>query len=412
MSKFAVIIPLYNHQRYIEETLEFVLTQTELPARVLVLDDGSPDASLERARAVAARNPVVEVHEQANQGAHNTLNRLAELADGCEYVAILNSDDRFHPERLERGGAFLDEHPETALLCTGLRIIGTEGAPLAADHPRAKWFRAAWSCQPAWQQGGLSLSAWLGRANFPATTSNFMARRDFLLAHPFRDYRFAHDYYCLLQAALSGGLALLPEPLLDYRVHENNTITTTPIRLTTELLKLILDLAEEVGPRLAGDATLRREWAAFLGALPRNISGVRWDCVAAAAGSGALDFPELAEFPNKELVNRWDETGDLWAGGDSAAGLARALGEARAQSADLKARVKAAKDLAKLRSALGQSRWVALGLALGFSKDLARDEGADPAEKLAKLRERLTCSAWLKAGRGFKGVKKVFGEPY
>lgn len=365
MSKFAVIIPLYKHAQYIRETLESVLAQSARPARILVLDDGSPDDSLAVARAVAEKHPLIEVHAQENQGAHHTLNRLVTLAEGCEYVAILNSDDRFHPRRLEVGAAFLEAHPDVQLLCTGLRIIGTEGDALPSEHPRSKWFRAAWSCAGAHERGELSLSAWLGRTNFPATTSNFMARREFLLAHPMGNYRFAHDYFLLLEAALEEVLAILPEPLLDYRVHENNTITTEPVRLTTELLGLMLDLKEKVAPRLAESSSLRAQWAAFLAAVPENISGVRWDCLAAAMAGGREDFPELAEFPNKDLVNRWDGAGDLWGGSTSE--MARALAETRSKMEGLKGKDK----------------------------------------QLAGLREAIKASAWLRWGRRFAGVRRI-----
>jgi hypothetical protein len=410
MSKFAVIIPLYRHARYIRETLASVLAQTELPRRILVLDDGSPDDSLAVARAVAAEHPLVEVHAQENQGAHNTLNRLVEMASDFEYVAILNSDDRFHPRRLELGGAFLDAHRDAELLCTGLQIIGTNGDPLPEHHPRTKWFRAAWSCQGAWERGELSLSAWLGRANFLATTSNFMVRRAYLKNRPFGDYRFAHDYSLLAQAALDRHLALLPEPLLDYRVHENNTITTEPVRLTTEMLRVALDLAALTAPRLPESADLRAEWAAFLSAIPESISALRWDCFSAALTlppGDSLDFPELTEFANKHLVNSWDGQGDLWANGGSAE-LGRAYEQNRLKHNELKATDRARADLSRLQEAILASRWATLGIALRQAEALRDASRGTAQEKLARLKKDVANNPWLRLGKGFKGVRKIY----
>ena len=82
---------------------------------------------------------------QANAGAHATINRLIALADDCDYIAILNSDDCYHPERIERCLEFLESYPTVDLVCTRLRLIDEAGEPLSADAPRAKWFSAAWS---------------------------------------------------------------------------------------------------------------------------------------------------------------------------------------------------------------------------------------------------------------------------
>ena len=199
----AVLIPLYNHARYVGEALASVVAQTRPADHVLIVDDGSTDGSRETVHAflegaTTGFRARTELFPQENAGAHVALNRLVHLAAerGCELVAILNSDDRFHPERLSRGIAFLGEHPALALVCTRLRLIDADGTPLPADHPRARWLTAAWdagTAEPDAATGGPDLPGWLGRANFAATTSNFLARTDWLRAHPFGDYRYAHD---------------------------------------------------------------------------------------------------------------------------------------------------------------------------------------------------------------------------
>ena len=96
-SRVAVIIPAYNHERYVGEALESVLAQSRPAERVLVVDDGSTDRTPRVLRRFGTRG--VEVVRQPNAGTHAALNRAVAAVRDCEVVAILNSDDRFHQER-------------------------------------------------------------------------------------------------------------------------------------------------------------------------------------------------------------------------------------------------------------------------------------------------------------------------
>ncbi|MBJ7445726.1 MAG: glycosyltransferase family 2 protein, partial [Sphingobium sp.] len=67
----SVIIPLYNHEKYIGETLSSVLNQNVKPDEIIVLDDGSSDDGWRIAQQMLADFPGGRVERQANQGAHN-----------------------------------------------------------------------------------------------------------------------------------------------------------------------------------------------------------------------------------------------------------------------------------------------------------------------------------------------------
>ena len=88
MHKVAVVIPSYNHAAYIVSALESVVTQTLAPERIVVVDDGSTDNSLELLRAFAAAHPQLLLIPQANAGAHNALNRA-----NAEAGAVAESPD-------------------------------------------------------------------------------------------------------------------------------------------------------------------------------------------------------------------------------------------------------------------------------------------------------------------------------
>jgi glycosyltransferase involved in cell wall biosynthesis len=93
MKQIAVVIPLCNHAAYIGNAIRSVLAQTRKLDKIVIVDDGSADDSVEIVRAFAESR--IELYTQPNAGAHVPLNRGIENAAGCDYVAILNSDDVF-----------------------------------------------------------------------------------------------------------------------------------------------------------------------------------------------------------------------------------------------------------------------------------------------------------------------------
>src|SRR5207247_1507400 len=90
----SVVIPLYNHERFILQALESIYSQSVLPKEVIVVDDGSQDMSLDIARKFAKAHPEMIVRSHPNQGSHYTINSGVRQASG-EFVSILNSDDAY-----------------------------------------------------------------------------------------------------------------------------------------------------------------------------------------------------------------------------------------------------------------------------------------------------------------------------
>lgn len=404
--RLAVVIPVYNHARFLPRTLESVLGQTRRPDRIIVIDDGSTDDSLVVARPFAAQG--VEIIAQENRGVSATVRRLLALAaEDCDLIATLDSDDVLAPERFAQCLPVFERDPGAQLLVTGLRMIDENGQPLAPDHPRRKWMEAVWS---RWEGPETDLIAWLGQANFVVSNSNFIARRAFFQTHSAKPYRFCYDYYLLIRAALAESLRVLPEPLLDYRVHGHNTMNTRPAPLMRELLRLWLDLYHDLAPSLAHDAALRQRFARLARAGWNNVSafhaGVFQALLAQAAAlkppgewaalTAALeetDWPELTAYPNREAVNFYDGSAPLAV---EAGALAEKVARWRQERDDARAQAGALRELARLRQKLAASRRFGWLRALGFAKDLAADTGKTPAEKLEHLRAAIARRPWLK----------------
>ena len=212
-SLVSVIIPAYNHEAYVGEAIASVLAQELADFELIVIDDGSTDATAERIQAFD--DPRIRFFRQENRGAAATLNRGLELARG-RYLAILNSDDRYHSERLRRLITFLEQASGPGLVFSGVRVID------AASRKQA----APWVARGTeyFQRTGDLFTAVL-RDNFICSTSNLVFHRD-LLARTgnFLSLRYCHDLDFIFQALAVGPVFWEPDNLLDYRVHDSNTI--------------------------------------------------------------------------------------------------------------------------------------------------------------------------------------------
>ena len=110
--RVTVFIPAFNREAHIGAAIRSVLAQTLTDFELLVIDDGSTDATAERVREFDDPR-IVLVQHGSNEGIPRTRNHALERARGT-YLANLDSDDLCHPRRLERQVAFLDRHPDHA----------------------------------------------------------------------------------------------------------------------------------------------------------------------------------------------------------------------------------------------------------------------------------------------------------
>lgn len=262
----TVLIPSFRHAEYIEETLRSVLAQRYGNFRVLVVDDGSPDETVARARTVVDPRLTVRVNE-TNLGLGNSVLRALETID-TPYVALLNSDDLFHPDRLGRCREVLQEHPEVQLVTTGLSLVDSKGgqltpanASLVLDGKQVydwvHWFEHA---MPAGELPREAVFPTLLERNFLATSSNLVARTDWLRAQAgaLRSLKYCLDWQLFLEAALENALHHLPEPLVAYRLHATNTVWFREGRRWSYYLE-VNRVAAEALRRFAGRGSERGE---------------------------------------------------------------------------------------------------------------------------------------------------------
>lgn len=127
MPKVSVVLPVYNVERFVQGTVESVLAQTYDDFELLIIDDGSPDRSVEICRHF--EDPRIRIISQKNRGLAGARNTGIRHAGG-EYVAFLDADDLWLPEKLARHVAHLDRVPEVGISFSRSAFIDQDGNPL------------------------------------------------------------------------------------------------------------------------------------------------------------------------------------------------------------------------------------------------------------------------------------------
>ncbi|MFT3761947.1 MAG: glycosyltransferase [Pseudoxanthomonas sp.] len=209
--RVSVIVPVYNGERYIRQALESALAQTYRDFELLVIDDGSTDASAAIAGEFAARDPRVACISQANMGIVGARNTAMRHARGC-YYALLDSDDMWMPDHLQRAVAALDSDPRLALVYANVRFVDEDGNLIRSFLEEGS--RDACLADPF-------AAILLRREHVPCTTAVF--RRSMAESVGGFDERYnklgCEDRDMWLRLARVGKVCRLAHHGADYRVH-------------------------------------------------------------------------------------------------------------------------------------------------------------------------------------------------
>jgi len=207
--KVSVLIPSYNHARFLPAALHSVFAQTYTDYEIVVVDDGSTDGSVELLRSYGDR---IRLYTQSNRGTYPTLNRCIAESRG-QYLAILNSDDLWAPIKLEKQVAMLDSHPQVGLVHTDGYFIDAEGRILPGNPLGFEWPRTP---------TGNIIEA-LVRHNKIIASSVMIRRECFERLGGFREDLFGSgDWEMWFRVALEYDIGYIDEPLTMYRVHGAN----------------------------------------------------------------------------------------------------------------------------------------------------------------------------------------------
>ena len=244
----TVVLPAYNHARYVAEAIASVDAQTYANVELVVIDDGSTDTTAAAVAAcLAAFTRPVRFIQRANRGTPATLNEGAALAGG-QYLAFLNSDDRYAPERI---AVLVDA------IARGARPWGFSLVSSAfGDAPSVPGGGAVDVLQKQRNFLGTQPPSFtLVEYNVAVSSGNLFVERDFFRSlGGFRDYRYNHDWDFCLRAAAAAEPVVVERPLYFYRAHAANTIADSTTGATQDADRVFADflaraLADEPGGR-------------------------------------------------------------------------------------------------------------------------------------------------------------------
>lgn len=215
----SVIIPSYNHEKFIREAIYSVLGQSVTDFELIVIDDGSQDNSDAVIRSI--HDPRIRYCPQENQGAHNAINRGIMMAKGT-YISVLNSDDVYHPKRFQTILGRFDEDEPPGAVFSHIECIDEWGNFLEYKRGAESNWRSHQPETSFKEEHQIVLDLLAG--NFLLSTSNLFCKRGvFEEIGLFKNLRYTHDYDFFLKLCNHTTVQVLDRPLLKYRVHSQNT---------------------------------------------------------------------------------------------------------------------------------------------------------------------------------------------
>ena len=199
----SVVIPVYNGERYLAAAIDSVFAQTYQNFEIIVIDDGSKDNTSKVLQQYGDR---IRAVYQTNRGVAIARNHGIKLAQG-KWIAFLDADDIFLPDKLASQLAFAASHPHLGMIHSGWRRVDEAGNLLTVVEP--------WHEIPQ-----LTLESWLRWK--PVLPSAMLFQREWLDKSGGFDPRFppAEDTELVLRLAAMGcEAAWLPQVTVNYRQH-------------------------------------------------------------------------------------------------------------------------------------------------------------------------------------------------
>lgn len=214
----SIGLPVYNGEKFIEEAIQSILSQTHKHLEIIICDNGSTDRTHEICRSYEARDSRIRYHRnKTNLGAAPNFNRTFELARG-KYFKWAAHDDILSPVYIEKCVKKMNANPNIVLCFSRTQVIDENGVPLnvknvhpsmLSSRPSDRWY------------GHVYIGGHVCYPIFGVVRSDALARTP--LIGSFTE----SDRVLLACLALSGDLYELPETLLYGRDHPDRSVRAT-----------------------------------------------------------------------------------------------------------------------------------------------------------------------------------------
>ena len=229
--RVSVAMCTYNGSRFLPEQLASIAAQTRLPDELVVCDDGSSDATPQIVEdfASSVAFPVRSFRNPKNLGSTKNFEQAIGLCTG-ELIALCDQDDIWLPEKLARQAERMEHDPDLGGVFSDAELVDDKSQPIG----KRLW--ASMLFTPAEQKrfrAGQGVSVLLKKN--VVTGATLMVRADLqYLFTPIPEI-WVHDGWIAWMMTLDSRLALIDEPLVRYRLHENQQVGVEAIALSQQL---------------------------------------------------------------------------------------------------------------------------------------------------------------------------------
>lgn len=227
----SVIIPTYNCKPYLTACLNSVLKQSGVNLEVIVIDDGSDDGSQQWLKKVADTFPQIQLICQSNQGVIKARNTAIEKAS-APYIAFLDADDVWHPDKLYKQYQFMKANPECGLTFSNYDHVDMQGRSIIDCFSFFSEYDGLQNNNGGYQLMTEAANRLL-ETNVIGTSSVMVKKSTFAIAGRFDPaLRSASDWDCWLRIALISEVGFCSEITMDYLMREQSITSNREARLT------------------------------------------------------------------------------------------------------------------------------------------------------------------------------------
>ena len=219
----SVVICVYNGQRYLQTTLDSVLSQSYKNIEILIIDDGSVDNSLSIIKEFSERDKRIRWFKRANAGLPASRNYAFQRARG-EWIAIIDQDDLCYPDRIKKQLAVAEEYPSAGLIFCDTDYINAAGE-IIGSHLHS--FNLPNNFIPKTKCGNLLLI----KGCFIDSEAWFFKKKVAISLDPLiESLRYACDYEYFIRIGLNYDVAYTHETLSAWRIHPSQESATNDQR--------------------------------------------------------------------------------------------------------------------------------------------------------------------------------------
>lgn len=206
MPLVSVVVPCYNHEKYVKETIESIINQTYKNIELIVIDDGSKDNSVSVIQELADKYGFTFIH-RPNKGLSATLNEGIRLAKG-KYFSAIASDDILMLEKIEKQVEFMESNPEYGM-CYGKIVYFEDSIENTYEYPNSN--KQGWVFDDLLKYGC-----------FIPAPSTFMRKEVFETVGEYDESLWIEDWDMWLRISQKYQVGYIDEYLAYYRRHDTN----------------------------------------------------------------------------------------------------------------------------------------------------------------------------------------------